>query len=470
MAYRDRAGAEAQEAVAGVSSVPLWLDVPDRPEALVGDLPPSVDLVVVGGGFTGLWTAILAKQRDPSTSVLLLEGSRIAEGASGRNGGFVSASLTHGLLNGLSRWPDDMPSLLRMGHVNLASIESFIAEHGIDCDFQRAGELNVAVQDHEIAGLREWADAGTILGEEVELLTGDQVRTIVATPLAKAGLLDSRGTALVDPARLAWGLCQAAMEMGVVVRERTPVASIVNSGNQVEVHTTRGVTRARRVALATNAYPALLGRLQHYIAPVYDYCLATEPLTASQWQSIGWDDRQGLADAGNRFHYFRPTADGRILWGGYDAVHHRSPQFDRRYEADRSHLPRIAEHFFQFFPQLSGLRFTHGWGGAIDTCSRFTAFWGTAYSGKVTYCLGFTGLGVGASRFGAQTMLDLLDGLDTERTRLDMVRSKPIPFPPEPLRSAGINLTTASIARADVTGKRNLWLRTLDALGMGFDS
>jgi glycine/D-amino acid oxidase-like deaminating enzyme len=132
---------------------------------------------------------------------------------------------------------------------------------------------------------------------------------------------------------------------------------------------------------------------------------------------------------------------------------------------------RLADHFFQTFPQLTGLRFTHAWGGVIDTCSRYTAFWGKAYGGKVAYALGYTGLGVGAARFGAQVMLDLLDNKKTERTELKMVKTRPFPFPPEPLRTPVINFTRWSMDQADRNhGKRNLWLKTLDALGLGFDS
>ena len=132
---------------------------------------------------------------------------------------------------------------------------------------------------------------------------------------------------------------------------------------------------------------------------------------------------------------------------------------------------KLAAHFFETFPQLDGVRFTHSWGGVIDTCSRFCAFFGTAYHGKLSYALGYTGLGVGATRFGAEVMLDLLSGERTELTALKMVRTKPLPFPPEPLRSAVIQLTRWSIGRADLhEGKRNLWLRTLDRVGLGFDS
>ena len=131
----------------------------------------------------------------------------------------------------------------------------------------------------------------------------------------------------------------------------------------------------------------------------------------------------------------------------------------------------LAEHLLATFPQLEGLRATHTWGGAVDTCSRFAPFWGTAMRGQVGYVLGFTGLGVGASSFGARTALDLLDGVDSEAAGLKMVRQRPLPFPPEPLRWAGIQITRHQLARADANGgRRSLWLRALDAAGLGFDS
>ena len=142
-----------------------------------------------------------------------------------------------------------------------------------------------------------------------------------------------------------------------------------------------------------------------------------------------------------------------------------------RYDDHEPTFARLAQHFFITFPQLRGLRFSHRWGGAIDTCSRFSVFFGTAHRGRVAYALGYTGLGVGASRFGARVALDLLDGRDTEATRLRFVRRRPLPFPPEPLRSAVIALTRNRLAAADRReGRRGLWLGTLDRLGLGFDS
>jgi glycine/D-amino acid oxidase-like deaminating enzyme len=184
---------------------------------------------------------------------------------------------------------------------------------------------------------------------------------------------------------------------------------------------------------------------------------------------VGWQGREGLTDAGNQFHYYRRTLDDRVLFGGYDANYHFPGRIDPRLEQSESH-DLLARHFFEIFPQLEGLRFTHRWAGVIDTTSRFTPIFGTALRGRMAYAVGYTGLGVASTRFGARVALDLVDGRDTEVTRLEMVRRKPIPFPPEPIRYAAVRATRAALASEDRTGRRGLWLRALDRMGVGFDS
>jgi glycine/D-amino acid oxidase-like deaminating enzyme len=437
-------------------------------QALTADT--RCDLLVIGGGFSGLWTALLAKQRNPERDVVLIEAGRIADGASGRNGGFVSPSLTHGTANGADRWPGEMAELVRLGHENLAGIEETVRAFGIDCGFRRADEITVAVEHHQVLDLHRAAELAGELGEPVKVLDAAAIRALINSE-SYLGAMIEPGIALVDPARLAWGLLEACRSTGVRVFEGTPIAGLSRDGAKMSASAGTARVTATRVALATNAYPPLLRRVSRYVVPVYDYVLMTEPLTAEQWAAIGWSGREGLSDAGNQFHYYRPTDDGRILWGGYDAIYHRGNGFGPEYDVDHEAFARLAQHFFQTFPVLEGLSFTHGWGGAIDTCSRFSPFWGTAHGGRTAYVAGYTGLGVGSSRFGAAVMLDLLDGLATERTSLEMVRRRPIPFPPEPVRSIGINWTTRALAKADrEAGRRNLWLRTLDRLGLGFDS
>lgn len=454
--------------------VSYWLDDPGKPAprpALTGD--EHCDLLVIGGGYSGLWTALLAKERDPARDVVLIEGNEVGWAASGRNGGFCAASLTHGLANGMARWPGELAKLEELGARNLDAIEAAVVRYGIDCDFERSGEIDVATEPHQVEELRELHGEAERLGLTggSEWLDRDALRAEVDSPTFLGGVWDRDGVAMLNPAKLAWGLKQACLGLGVRVYEHTRGLDLAASGAGMAVRTPYGRVFARRVALGTNIFPSLVKRIRPLTVPVYDYALMTEPLTEAQLDSVGWKNRQGLGDSANQFHYFRITPERRILWGGYDAIY----PYGGRLDAEHDHRPetylKLAEHFFTCFPQLEGVNFSHAWGGAIDTCSRFSAFFGTAHAGKVAYAAGFTGLGVGATRFGADVMLDLLAGERTERTELEMVRSKPMPFPPEPFAWTGISLTKWSLARADANGgHRNLWLKALDRVGLGFDS
>ncbi|MFC9239468.1 NAD(P)/FAD-dependent oxidoreductase [Streptomyces decoyicus] len=463
----------AVHALADAEPTPFWLTDPDRPAArpaLVGD--ETCDLLVVGGGYSGLWTALIAKERDPERDVVLIEGAEIGWAASGRNGGFCASSLTHGLGNGLARWPNELATLEELGIRNLDAIEEAVARYDIDCAFERTGEIDIATEPHQIAELKEFAEDAAGLGlDRHTFLDQDELRAQVDSPTFRAGLWDRDGVAMLNPARLAWGLKKACLGLGVRIYERTRATDLASEGLGMAVRTPYGRVFARHVALGTNAFPSLVKRVRPYIVPVYDHALMTEPLSDEQLAAIGWKNRQGLSDSNNHFHYFRITADNRILWGGYDIVYRYGGGIRAEFDHHPATYEKLARHFFRCFPQLEGLRFTHTWGGAIDTCSRFSAFFGSAHAGRVAYAAGYTGLGVGATRFGAEVMLDLLAGERTERTELEMVRSKPLPFPPEPLRWAGIGITQWSMTRADTHGgRRNLWLKAMDKVGLGFDS
>ena len=432
----------------------FWIeDAPgDRFPRFRGDI--ECDLAVVGGGYTGLWTALLAKRADPSARVVLLEGRRIGWAASGRNGGFCEASLTHGDENGRTRFGHEFDELQRLGMANLDEIEATIAELGLDAEFERNGAIDLATEAHQVEWLREAAD-----GEEARFLDREAVQAEVHSPTYLAGLLRTRDSALVHPAKLARALARACEAAGVELFEHSPVEGI---GEGTTLYTPEGVVRSKRTALATNVFPSLLKRNRLATVPVYDYVLMTEPLAVAPAE---------VGAMANQFHYYRLSRDNRLLFGGYDAVYHYGRRVEPGYEERPATFERLAGHLLTTFPQLEGIRATHRWAGAIDTCSRFCAFYGTARKGRVAYASGFTGLGVGSTRFAARVLLDLLGGTPTELTELKLVRSTPTPFPPEPLASTGINLSRWALNRADHNeGRRNVLQKTLDAVGLGFDS
>ncbi len=451
----------------------FWLaSLPERAPHDPLDTATEADLCIIGGGYTGLWAALAAKQNDPGRDVVLLEATRCGNGASGRNGGFLEASLTHGVANGLTRFPDEMDTLERLADENFTQLHQDLTAYAVDCDYETPGVLTVALEPRELEDLHEGVELAHRLGHDVELLDAEATRAQVNSPTYLGAVWSRTGSALVHPGRLADGLRAAADRAEIRIHELSPVRSIREADSAALTLSTEGGTvRAPKVLMATSAYPPLIPAVGRYIAPVYDYALTTEPLSQAQQEQIGWRNHQGISDMGNQFHYYRPTADGRILFGGYDAVYRYGGDVGPHRDEDDATFARLSQHFFTTFPQLEGLRFSHRWGGAIDTCTRFSVFFGRDFDGRLVYALGYTGLGVGATRFGARVALDLLDGRATEATQLKMVRRRPLPFPPEPLRTGVIQLTRNRLAAADRNdGRRGLWLRTLDRFGFGFDS
>ena len=460
-------------ALAHTRREPYWLDTPERPDALPaarGAL--DTDLLVVGGGYTGLWTALLAKERNPDRRVIILEGQRIGWAASGRNGGFCEASLTHGASNGERHLPKESARLHDLGLENIREFGDTVRRYNMDCDWSETGVLRVASEPYQGEILRAEAAAH----EGSVYFDAAAVRTEVNSPVYHGALWEKEGNVLVHPAKLAWELLRVCRELGVEVFEHSQASAITAEPDAITVTTAAGASiRASRVALASNVFPNLLKRARPYTVPVWDFALMSNPLSAEQSAALGWANDQGLADMNNRFHYIRKTrgADGleRILFGGYDALYHYGKGLKDEYYNSEPTYRRLVAHFYETFPVLGDIGFSHAWGGAIDSCSRFFSFFTRAHQDRVVSVTGFTGLGVGATRFGANAMLDILDGLRTERTELDLVKKKPIPFPPEPIAALGVRITTAEMARSDRRqGKRGLWLSTMDAVGMGFDS
>ena len=451
----------------------FWIeDARDRHEAHPS-LQESIvaDLVVVGGGYTGLWTALLAKERDPELRVVLLEGETVGWAASGRNGGFCEASLTHGEENGRSRWPEEIDTLDRLGLENLDAIEATVARYGIDADFERTGIL---VRGHRAAPGR----VAERVGEEADVRrrsTSTRRPCRRRSPRRRTSARSGRRTRPRSCTRRSSpsGWRASSTELGVEIYEHSAGrARSTTPGRASRSSPSRAACTRQKAVLATNVFPSLLKRNALMTVPVYDYVLMTEPLSDEQLESIGWKNRQGISDMANQFHYYRLSADNRILFGGYDAIYHAGGKVKPEYEERPESFEKLASHFFTTFPQLEGLRFSHS-GRVRSTRARGSApSTALARKGRVAYA---TRLHRPRRRRGALRRRRHARPAGRRGDRADLAadgeRDRPLPFPPEPVATIGINMTRWSLDRADHNeGKRNLLLKTLDAMGVGFAS
>jgi glycine/D-amino acid oxidase-like deaminating enzyme len=433
----------------------------------------TADVAIIGGGFTGLWTAIGLLEADPGLRVIVLEGDRVAEGASGRNGGFCAASLTHGLHNGLLHFPDELERLEAEGVRNLRELVAFVRNEGIDAELEETGTFDVAAEPWQVDGLHEYVDLAAEHGIELTFLDRDAIQAQVHSPRFQAGVRGGpERCVMVNPAKLAWGLATAAERRGARIAEHSRVRRLARRAGRVEVQVDGGaIVDAEHVIVGTSAYSAWLRRLASTFVPVYDYALMTEPLTAAQRDAVGWGGREGISDAGSQFHYFRQSADHRILWGGYDAIYHPGNAVKPSHDQRPATFDLLARQFIETFPQLDGIRFTHRWGGAIDTSTRFSVTFGETLGGRVHYALGYTGLGVGATRWAAGVLRDMVLDPGSDVLRMRFVRSRPFPIPLEPARTPAVELMRRSLIASDANeGRRGPFLQAMDALGIGFDS
>lgn len=447
----------------------VWLTPTVQPSCPDLEVGTEVDLLVVGSGFTGLWAAIEAARS--GRSVVVVDSRTIAGGASGKCGGFINASITHGIPNGHARWPNEMTTIVRLQQSLWNDTLDLLAERGEGEIIEATGKLTVATTDAHLARLGSSVEVFRRYGQDIVGLDAGQLVEHASSPTFLGGYLLRTANGICDPVRLAKALTEIARDAGVRFYEGTEIVGLTDRGAAVAARTAAGVTVvARQVLLATNAYPPLIKRLRALVIPVYDHVIATEPLSLALWDEIGWNNRVGITDAGNQFHYYRPTSDGRILFGGWDATYHRGGRVDDRLESNRQTHELLVRHLVATFPALENVRITNVWGGPIDSTTRFTPTFHTVRRRKVGWAVGFTGLGIGASRFAALAALDLLGDVTTERTALSMVRRQPLPFPPEPLRWPLIAMTKRALIAEDVTGRRGGWLRLLDRFGVGFDT
>ncbi len=257
MTFALHAGAEATRALEGAVRAPYWLDRASAPASHASlDGPIDADLVIIGAGFTGLWAAWRALERNPGQSVVVLDAESVAFGASGRNGGFVAASLTHGLTHGTHVWPTQVSALQREGERNLEELINTIRDSGIDCDLRLSGKTTIATEEWQVEGLRSAQRLGAEHGESHDFLDQDAMRADVHSPTYLAGLRDRAGTVLVDPALLAWGMAERLEAQGVRFFDHSAARDIRTQGAGVRVVTDAGHVDARQAIVATAAYRA----------------------------------------------------------------------------------------------------------------------------------------------------------------------------------------------------------------------
>ncbi|MDP6993165.1 MAG: FAD-dependent oxidoreductase [Woeseiaceae bacterium] len=466
------------DALQGAQLKPLWHD----PDIMPEPEPPlrndeQCELLIVGGGFTGLWAALQAKERKPDADIILIEQTFVGDGASGRNGGFLSSSIAHGETNTEARFPGEAAEIDALGTQNITELLETLERYGIDARYEETGSTSLALSPGIAAEMHQEFLARSAAGERVTWYDEKTIKAQVNSPMVYAGLKYEDGLCgVVDPARLCWGLKNVLLtQLGIRIYEGTRMMSVKPAGKTgMKTVCDGGVIQSDKVLLATNAFTSVIGRIRNSVIPVWDYQIATEPLTDAQLDKIGWGKpgaRHALGDEVNMFHYFRLTRDNRITWGGGGAVrYYFNRGIDSRLMDAQARYEQLATEFFEFFPQLEGeVKFTHRWGGIIATSTRFCVVPGVKHNGRLAWAVGYTGHGVSASRFGARIGIELLGYEPSGILNLELVTSRALPWPPEPIRWLAVRFTARELGRADRNGgKRGLWLRLLDALGLGF--
>ncbi|GAB2858958.1 FAD-dependent oxidoreductase [Pseudoduganella ginsengisoli] len=449
-----------------VKLFPYWLDNPLAPQVereLIGQT--TADLVIVGGGFTGLWAAVQAKELMPHLDVVVIEAGKVAYGASGRAGGIISTSVMHGLPNATRVFPKDLDILEQFGHDNLDGFKATVARYGIDADLEWNGEMTVAVDDAHLEHLEQDFMLHKQHGHNVVLLNREEAQAQLGSPLYAGAMWSRDRSGIVHPAKMAWGLKAAALKLGVRLYEMSPLTKFEDCGATMLVHTQAGRIRTPRVLLGTGTAHVGIKDIGRRVMQVRDHVLATQPLSKEQLDRIGWKNRQGVYDTRTQLNYYRLTKDNRIIFGGLVSYHfngNNNPAQDR----EESTYHPLGKVFYQTFPQLHDVHFSHAWGGPIDYCSRGAVFARRYFNEKVVYVAGYTGFGVAGSRFGALMGLNILFDRKTPERSLDISTQGPSWIPPEPFRWAGAKITFHAFDGADSEGGwKRMWINGIKKLG-----
>lgn len=429
----------------------LSLDPYEPNPPLEGDL--RADVAIVGGGFTGLWTAYHLLKADPGITVSILEANAIGYGASGRNGGFAMTLIHRSLADLVDAvGTDQAKALHHAAEESVRSIERVCAEEGIEADLQPNGLITVSNSPLQDDVIRRDIEVAQRLGiEGITYLNREAVQASVHSETFRCGMRETTCT-LLNPARLVRGLKRAVERLGGRIYEGTPVTRLDLSQREVVVRTPRGRVIAQRALLAANAYSARIPQLRRYVMPFYSYILLTEPLTEEQWARVGWAGREGMEDRRVFLHYFRPTIDGRLLWAGRDAPYHPDGPHPR-YDRDERVFRRLEETFAWTFPQLHDVRFAHRWGGPIAVTAEFLPLVGWLKGERVAYAFGYNGHGVAITHLASRAVRDLILDRDSDERRLAIVNRKLVDLGPALLRDPLVHATVRYQLRRDDEGR-----------------
>ena len=424
-------------------------------------------MAIVGGGYTGLWTALAVRALDPAASVVVLEAELCGEGPSGRNGGFL-----HGYWPPLARLrrvfgDTGALAIAKAGSAIIPGVRDFVARRGADVWLREAPMLEVStapsqdeVMDDAVTTARELGVA-----DEAVPLTAAEVAERCRSARFRRGVLYREG-ATVQPARLARELRAAALDEGVTIHERTPMLRLRRGAPSV-LESPRGRLRAREVVVAVNAAAAGWRPLARRLTVFGSYVVLTEPIP-ELLEQINWTGGESIADGRMFLHYFRTTNDGRVLMGSGSGPIGLRGRIDGRFTADRPSVARAAAGLRVLLPELAGVRIERAWGGPIDVSADHFPFFGTVPGARVHYGAGYSGNGVGPSWLGGQILARLALGIDDELTRLPLVNRRVRPLPPEPIKGLGgavVRGAALRVEEAEEAGRRAaLPLRGIAAL------
>jgi glycine/D-amino acid oxidase-like deaminating enzyme len=458
----DNAGAALQN----TKFIPYWLDNPNRPAdepKLSKDI--ETDLLIVGSGFTGLWTAVQAMEQQPDRDIVVIEANSAVIGASGRPGAILSTSLMHGMENSNRLFESEMDELERLGKENMDQFRATIEKYNIDCDIEWTGELTVAVGKHGLDDINTEHELYIKFGHDAHLLSRKEIQSEINSPLFEGGLWSKQRSGTVHPAKLAWGLKKVAKQLGVTFYENTPMQKSKSKGGQVVVQTPQGKIVANKVILATNAFTKHKKKISSRVAAIRDRIVMTEPLTDEQLNSLGWKNRQGIYDTRTQLNYMRLTKDNRVLFGGrlgYFFDNNTDPEYDKTAEP----YVRLVGALYKTLPSLDGINISHAWSGPIALTTRMAVHYQYFHGGKMVYAGGYSGFGVTASRFASRVALAIVDNVKIPERDLEFAKTVPSWIPPEPFRWIGAKITMYALDTCDEKGGWRIpWLNMVEAMG-----